>query len=91
MATLKLKNPDGTFYIPTIQQKLADVEKAIETVLVVGQSYTIVGGRTFSFADLETLRELRAEYENEILADNGDTGVFIGDTGGIKRGDGVDC
>jgi len=87
MANLEFNNPDSTFKIPTTEERYADVLAAIQTILVTGQSYTIIGGRQFTFAALDSLRSLEAELENKLLAERGDTGIYHADTGGLKEDD----
>jgi len=82
MAKLEFKDPEGTFKIATDEEFLADINNAIQVIFNTGQSYSIVGGRTFTFASLGILREMKTEYEDKVLAARGETGVFHGDTGG---------
>lgn len=82
MAKLEYQDSNATFKIATDEEMYADILKAIQTILNTGQSYSIVGGRTFTFASLSQLREMAAEYKEAILAARGDSGVYHGDTGG---------
>ena len=52
----------------TKQEQLDEINKAISTVLVGGQSYSI-GSRSLTRADLRLLKEMREELEAEITSD----------------------
>lgn len=52
------------------EQMLREVKKAMQTILVGGQSYKI-GSRQLTRADLAQLRALRVELETEIKAECG--------------------
>ena len=70
----------------TDAQLLAHVRKAILTVAIAGQSYTI-GGKTYTRANLKELRELRAELTDLIDTATDDSGggialVEFGERGG---------
>ena len=82
MAKLEYKDPEATFKIATDEEMFADIQNAIQTILNTGASYSIVGGRSFSFASLDQLREMLADYEQRIEAARGNSGVYHGDTGG---------
>ena len=58
--------PEGNDY--TVKQRLAEVNKAIQAVLLGGQSYKI-GSRNLTRADLSTLRSMRDELESRLAAD----------------------
>ena len=55
-------------------EQLAEVNKAISSVLVGGQSYKI-GSRQLTRADLALLREMRKELQAEIAA-GGDSSLL---------------
>lgn len=55
-------------------EQLAEVNKAISSVLVGGQSYKI-GSRQLTRADLALLREMRKELQAEIAAE-GDSSLL---------------
>lgn len=56
------------FHKMTREEQLAEVNKAIYSVLAGGQSYTI-GSRSLTRADLSLLKQMREELEAEITAD----------------------
>ena len=53
----------------TPEMMLEEVNKAIKTVLIGGQSYKI-GSRQLTRADLAELRAMRTELESEMAAGN---------------------
>lgn len=57
------------------KELLADVNNAIRSVMVGGQSYKI-GSRSLTRADLYTLEKMRESLMAEINADNGNTGLL---------------
>ena len=52
----------------TAAQRLAEVNQAIQAVMLGGQSYKI-GSRSLTRADLSTLRSMRNELESMLAAD----------------------
>lgn len=52
----------------TAAQRLAEVNQAIQAVMLGGQSYKI-GSRSLTRADLSTLRSMRNELEAMLAAD----------------------
>lgn len=56
------------FHKMTSEEQLAEVNKAIYSVLAGGQSYTI-GSRSLTRADLGLLKQMREELEAEITSD----------------------
>lgn len=58
----------------TPSQMLAEVNKAIQSILVGGQSYKI-GSRSLTRADLALLRDMQHDLEAQILAEK-DSGLF---------------
>ena len=52
----------------TVAQRLAEVNQAIQAVMLGGQSYKI-GSRSLTRADLSTLRSMRNELESMLAAD----------------------
>lgn len=62
--------PTTPFEKMTKQEQLDEINKAISTVLVGGQSYSI-GSRSLTRADLRLLKEMREELEAEITTDTG--------------------
>ena len=52
----------------TVAQRLAEVNQAIQAVMLGGQSYKI-GSRRLTRADLSTLRSMRNELESMLAAD----------------------
>ena len=52
----------------TAAQRLAEVNQAIQSVLLGGQSYKI-GSRSLTRADLSTLHSMRNELESMLAAD----------------------
>ncbi len=58
----------------TPQEMLNEINKAIYTVLVGGQSYKI-GSRQLTRADLKQLYEMKNEFEAQVNAD-ADNGLF---------------
>ena len=59
------------------QQRLAEVNKAIQAVLLGGQSYKL-GSRSVSRADLALLKAMRDELEAQLA--NEDSGCLLGRT-----------
>lgn len=57
------------FYEMTKEEQLAEVNKAIYSVLAGGQSYSI-GSRSLTRADLGLLKKMREELEAEITSGN---------------------
>lgn len=57
------------FHEMTREQQLAEVNKAIYSVLAGGQSYSI-GSRSLTRADLGLLKQMREELEAEITSGN---------------------
>ena len=55
--------------MPTLQERLAEVNTAIQSVLLGGQSYRI-GSRSLTRADLALLRSMRDDLEAQIAADH---------------------
>lgn len=60
--------------LKTSQEKLQEVNTAIERVLAGGQSYQI-GSRKLTRADLSLLRQMQKELQAEVAAEN-NTGLF---------------
>ena len=58
----------------TLEQRLAEVNTAIQAVLLGGQSYKI-GSRNLTRADLSTLRSMRDELESRLAAE-GESPLF---------------
>lgn len=58
-----------TFDNMTKTEQLAEINKAIYSVLAGGQSYSI-GSRSLTRADLSLLKQMREELEAEITSDN---------------------
>ena len=52
----------------TVAQRLAEVNQAIQAVMLGGQSYKI-GSRSLTRADLSTLRSMQNELESMLAAD----------------------
>ena len=61
----------------TVEELVAEVDKAIRTVLVGGQSYKI-GSRQLTRADLAELRAMRQELTSELAA--GSSGNLLDNT-----------
>lgn len=57
------------FEAMTKEQQLAEINRAIYSVLAGGQSYTI-GSRSLTRADLGLLKQFREELEGQITSDN---------------------
>lgn len=57
------------FHEMTREQQLAEVNKAIYSVLAGGQSYSI-GSRSLTRADLKLLKQMREELEAEVTSEN---------------------
>jgi hypothetical protein len=62
--------------VASAQDRLADVDAAIEAVMKAGQAYRLLDGTEVTRANLETLRRMR----QEIVAD-----VTAADQGGLYR------
>ena len=62
----------------TTQDMLDEVNKAIVTVMVGGQSYKI-GSRSLTRADLSTLKSLRTTLATEVAQENQDNlgGAYV--------------
>ncbi|MCI8407623.1 MAG: peptidylprolyl isomerase [Oscillospiraceae bacterium] len=61
----------------TAEQRLAEVNRAIQSVLLGGQSYKL-GSRSVTRADLALLRAMRNELEAELA--NGESSMLLSDT-----------
>lgn len=61
----------------TAEQRLAEVNKAIQSVLLGGQSYKL-GSRSVTRADLSLLRAMRNELEAELA--KGESSMLLSDT-----------
>ena len=61
----------------TKRQRLEQVNKAIETILVGGQSYKI-GSRSLTRADLGLLKTMREDLEAQLASD--ESGPLLGRT-----------
>ena len=61
----------------TAEQRLAEVNKAIQPVLLGGQSYKL-GSRSVTRADLALLRAMRNELEAELAS--GESSMLLSDT-----------
>lgn len=61
--------------MPTKPELLDDVNSALRAVMVGGQEYRI-GSRMLRRADLKQLMALRDELAAEVVADEGNTGLF---------------
>lgn len=61
----------------SVQQRLADVNKAIQSILLGGQSYKI-GSRSLTRASLDALLEERDNLEAQLASS--DSGHLLGDT-----------
>ena len=61
----------------TAEQRLAEVNRAIQSVLSGGQSYKL-GSRSVTRADLALLRAMRNELEAELA--NGESSMLLSDT-----------
>ena len=61
----------------TAEQRLAEVNKAIQVVLLGGQSYKL-GSRSVTRADLALLRAMRNELEAELAS--GESSMLLSDT-----------
>ena len=61
----------------TAEQRLAEVNKAIQAVLLGGQSYKL-GSRSVTRADLALLRAMRNELEAELVS--GESSMLLSDT-----------
>ena len=61
----------------TAEQRLAEVNKAIQAVLLAGQSYKL-GSRSVTRADLALLRAMRNELEAELAS--GESSMLLSDT-----------
>ena len=55
--------------MPTLQERLVEVNTAIQAVLLGGQSYKI-GSRSLTRADLKLLRAMRDDLEAQIAAED---------------------
>lgn len=55
--------------MPTLQERLVEVNTAIQAVLLGGQSYKI-GSRSLTRADLALLRQMRDDLEAQIAAED---------------------
>ena len=64
-----------TTYTPA--QMLAEVNSAIQAILVGGQSYKI-GSRSLTRADLALLRQMRNDLQAQVAADN--NSMLVDDT-----------
>lgn len=53
----------------TLEQRLVEVNKAIQAVLLGGQSYKL-GSRSLTRADLSTLIAMRDDIEAQLAAEN---------------------
>ena len=62
---------------PTLQERLVEVNTAIQAVLLGGQSYKI-GSRSLTRADLALLRQMRDDLEAQIAAE--DTSPLLSNT-----------
>lgn len=62
----------GAFEEMNAREKLKVIDKAIEAVMLGGQSYTI-GSRSLTRADLRQLREMKNELEASIASESSDT------------------
>lgn len=60
--------------IADARKRLADIEKAIQTVLIGGQSYKI-GNTSLTRADLYNLRRMQQEIKQEIAEAESDGGI----------------
>lgn len=60
----------------TAEQRLAEVNKAIQAVLLGGQSYKL-GSRSVTRADLALLRAMRNELEAELAS--GESSMLLSD------------
>ena len=69
---------ETTPYLPTNEEMLTEINKAIYAVLAGGQSYTI-GSRKLTRADLAQLYKMRQEIESQIAADDGAGNGLIDD------------
>lgn len=61
---------------------LAEVQDAINAVLLTGGSYTLFGSRQVTHADLGDLRAMYEWYEERVLMDKGATGMNLADLSG---------
>lgn len=61
----------------TAEQRLAEVNRAIQSVLLGGQSYKL-GSRSVTRADLALLRAMRNELEAELAS--GESSMLLSDT-----------
>ena len=61
----------------TAEQRLAEVNKAIQAVLLGGQSYKL-GSHSVTRADLALLRAMRNELEAELAS--GESSMLLSDT-----------
>ena len=61
----------------TAEQRLEEVNKAIQAVLLGGQSYKL-GSRSVTRADLALLRAMRNELEAELAS--GESSMLLSDT-----------
>ena len=57
------------------RELLSQVTKAISAIMLTGQSYSI-GSRSLTRANLTELRNLKAELEAEIAADDNNSPLF---------------
>lgn len=61
----------------TTAELLAEVETAIQTVAVGGQSYTI-GSRSMTRADLKTLYSMRNDLTAQLVSESSANGLMAG-------------
>lgn len=60
--------------LTTDREMLADVQKAIRAVMVLGQSYTLQGSRTVTKANLSELLKIEQFYRRRLSRKRGSTG-----------------
>ena len=78
MATLTTSDDDSTFSMPSNAEMLSSIRNAILDITTTGQSYTIMGGRTFTAGSLDSLRKLETDYEQRIYEEQGFNGRTYG-------------
>jgi hypothetical protein len=66
---------------------LAEAQRALRDVLATGQSYTIIGSRSFTQADIADLRKLVQMYERRVLTAAGFSGHNIANHDNDPGGD----
>lgn len=64
----------STVTVDDDQKMLSLVRQCIQDVFTLGQSYSIIGSRTWTAADLPELRKMETRYERRILLAAGATG-----------------